>query len=318
VLFRSRCNWRCVFCYNPRHFDKAGLTGDEWIRVLDELRGLGTLTVSLTGGEPLAHPDFFRIAEAARERAFAVKVFTNGSLVDPAAADRLASLRLLAVEMSLHGATAAVHDRTTGRPGSYAAVWCAVDALRARGVPLLLKAPLTLLNEHEIEGLVAAAAARAVPLRIDPVITPRDDGDATPLQYAPSPDAVRRLMTLLASQGQLPTVSGRADREWNCGLGRMTLAVDPEGGVFPCIQWRKSAMGNVRKTSLRAIWSESPVRAEAVEVSRAANERLRELGGAAARFPYCPALAFQESGDALVPGASFLSNAAAAEEARAR
>jgi len=22
------CNWRCVFCYNPRHFDRARLSGD--------------------------------------------------------------------------------------------------------------------------------------------------------------------------------------------------------------------------------------------------------------------------------------------------
>ena len=66
-----RCNWRCVFCYNPRHHDQRGLSGAEWIGVLDELRALGTLYVSLTGGEPLTHPEFFAIARGVRERAFA-------------------------------------------------------------------------------------------------------------------------------------------------------------------------------------------------------------------------------------------------------
>ena len=47
-----RCNWRCVFCYNPRHFDRRGLDGDEWIAVLDGLRALGTLW--LGGGHIIA------------------------------------------------------------------------------------------------------------------------------------------------------------------------------------------------------------------------------------------------------------------------
>src|SRR5947207_1591546 len=111
-----RCNWRCVFCYNPRHFDRAGLSAAEWIAVLDELRRLGTLTITLTGGEPLAHPEFFEIATAARERAFAIRVFTNGALIDEAAADHLARLDPLVVELSLHGASAATHDAATGTP----------------------------------------------------------------------------------------------------------------------------------------------------------------------------------------------------------
>jgi sulfatase maturation enzyme AslB (radical SAM superfamily) len=54
------CNWRCVFCYNPRHHDRRRLDGDEWRAVIDDLRELGTLNVTLTGGEPLTHPQAFR------------------------------------------------------------------------------------------------------------------------------------------------------------------------------------------------------------------------------------------------------------------
>ena len=34
------CNWRCVFCYNPRHHDRQGLDAAEWAAVLDDLRPL--------------------------------------------------------------------------------------------------------------------------------------------------------------------------------------------------------------------------------------------------------------------------------------
>ncbi len=149
------CNWRCVFCYNPRHSDRRRLTVDEWRVVLDDLRALGTLTVTLTGGEPLTHPEFFEIAAAVRERALALKVYTNGSLVSDEIAGRLAVLRPLAVELSLHGATAEVHDGTTARPGSFAALLRGIERLRARGLRLLIKTPLTRLNEHQLVQLIA-------------------------------------------------------------------------------------------------------------------------------------------------------------------
>ena len=116
-----RCNWRCVFCFNPRHHDVRGLTGAEWIAVLDDLRALGTLSIALTGGEVLTHPDFLQIARAARERRFSLRILTNGALVGEEMADAIAGLDPTGVELSLHGATAESHDRTTGRPGSFGA-----------------------------------------------------------------------------------------------------------------------------------------------------------------------------------------------------
>jgi MoaA/NifB/PqqE/SkfB family radical SAM enzyme len=310
------CNWRCVFCYNPRHFDKAPLRAAEWEGVLDDLRSLGTLTLTITGGEPLAHPDFFEIAEAARARSFGLRLFTNGSLVTEAVAARIAALRPLAVELSLHGANADTHDRTTGRPGSYDALFGGLSALRNAGVPAVLKTPLTSLNEDELDAMIALVAELGLPYRIDPTLTPRDDGDRAPLSYRVSPQAAERLMRRLSELGRLPGANTREEGGYNCGLGRMTLAVDPEGNVFPCLQWRHTSLGNVRRTRLADLWSDSPERREAAEVSRTANDQLARLGGAVSRFSFCPALAAQHTGDPLALDDDFLSRAAVADKVR--
>jgi MoaA/NifB/PqqE/SkfB family radical SAM enzyme len=309
------CNWRCVFCYNPRHSDLRGLSGAEWIAVLDDLRSLGTLTVTLTGGEPLAHPEFLAIARAARERALALNVFTNGSLVNDALADALAALTPVAVEMSVHGACAATHDRTTGRPGSFASMLGGIERLQARGVRLLLKTPLTRWNETEIDGIVALAESRGVPLRLDPTLTPRDDGDRGPLAYAATAAGVERLYRQVAALGQLPTAV-RTPGGANCGVGRVTLAVDPEGNVYPCLQWRVRSLGNVRETPLAEMWRTSPVREEAAAFAQTANDRLLAGGGALARFPFCPALAQQATGDPLGIDPAHRLRAEAAERIR--
>jgi MoaA/NifB/PqqE/SkfB family radical SAM enzyme len=310
-----RCNWRCVFCYNPRHNDLRGLPSERWLSVLDELRALGTLYVALTGGEPLTHPEFLRIARGARERAFALRILTNGALVTEALAAEIAALRPMAVELSIHGANASTHDGATATPGSFEAMLRGLDRLLRNGVAVVLKSPLTRLNEGEMDGMQQIAAERGVPLRLDPVLTPRDDGDLGPLGYRASPAAVDRMFLALGTQGQIPQ-EDRVLGGVNCGLGRTTLAIDPEGNVFPCLQWRRAPLGNVRDVSLVTLWRESEERVAAAAIARGANERLREAGGALAAFPFCPALALQRTGDALQPDETHVEQAEAAARAR--
>jgi MoaA/NifB/PqqE/SkfB family radical SAM enzyme len=311
-----RCNWRCVFCYNPRHFDRRGLSAEEWTAVLDDLRALGTLAVTLTGGEPLAHPQFLDVARAAAARRFAVRIFTNGTLVSEEMADAIAALPPLAVEVSLHGATAATHERATRAPGSFPAMLRGLERLKARGVPLLVKSLVTSLNEHELDEMIALAEGLGVRHQVDATVTPRDDGDGGPLRYRASPSAIALMYRRTAERGRLPS-AGREEGGVNCGLGRTTLAVDPEGGVYPCIQWRRSSLGNVRDTRLRDLWHGSTVREDAAALARAANEAMMVRGGSLAAFPFCPALAEQRTGDPLVPDAGHEEQARIAADLRA-
>jgi MoaA/NifB/PqqE/SkfB family radical SAM enzyme len=177
---------------------------------------------------------------------------------------------------------------------------------------VVLKTPVTRMNEDEIDGISAIAEERGVPWRVDPVLTPRDDGDTGPLAYKASRKGVERIYQRLATAGQLPHEE-RLKGGVNCGLGRTTLAVDPEGNVYPCIQWRKVPLGNVRDTLLRDMWPSSDARVEVAAVARAANDRLVEEGGSLSAFPFCPALAQQRTGDPLKiePGHRELAEAAA-------
>jgi MoaA/NifB/PqqE/SkfB family radical SAM enzyme len=79
--------------------------------------------------------------------------------------------------------------------------------------------------------------------------------------------------------------------------------VDPEGNVYPCLQWKKSSLGNVRATRLRELWRTAAVREEAAGVAGAANDAMLGLGAAVASFPFCPALALERTGDARRPDA---------------
>ena len=309
------CNWRCVFCYNPRHSDVKGLQTKEWLEVLRDLRSLGTLSVTLTGGEPMLHPGALQIARAARELWFVVRLFTNGTMIDPSSA-RILKEESISVETSLHGATAVVHDSATARPGSFSKLIAAILCLLDAGVPISVKTPVTRMNEHELDEMIALVQTWGVPHRLDPTITPRDNGDLSPLQLTASLETRRRLARMEVETGSVVTAVTRVEGGTNCGLGRTSLAIDPEGNVYPCMQWRHRALGNVRQTRLRDLWPQSPVRQEAAQIAIEANSRMMALGGSASQYSFCPALAYQEAGSAVAPNETFLQRAELAAEAR--
>lgn len=312
-----RCNWRCTFCFNPRHQDRRGLSEAEWLGVLDELRRAGTMNVSLTGGEPLLHPGFLSIARGVRERYLALRVFTNGSLLDEVLAREIAALAPLAVELSLHGGRAATHDAATLRPGSFDALLRGVRLLRDAGARVLLKSPLTRESAPEVDEMVSLAAALGVPYQVDVNITPRDDGDLSPLAHALPREEIVRLFGRPELARFLAPVF-RSEGDANCGLGRITAAIDPEGNVYPCPQWRHSSIGNVREVPFSEMWRGSSVRAEAAVVAVEANDRLMRMGEALSSFSFCPARALQTSGDLYVPDTATRERAEAAAAARAR
>ena len=81
VLFLSGCTFRCPYCHNPELVGRGGGAPGaglgEFLIFLDRRASLISGLV-ISGGEPLLHEETPRIAEAARARALAVKLDTNG------------------------------------------------------------------------------------------------------------------------------------------------------------------------------------------------------------------------------------------------
>lgn len=109
-----RCNLRCSHCYLDCSPDESRpeMPAPDAIDLLARWRAYSGGGVTLSGGEPLAHPGFWDVlAEAARGGE--VSVLTNGTLVDDAAARALAGSGA-AVQVSLDGPDAESHDAVRG------------------------------------------------------------------------------------------------------------------------------------------------------------------------------------------------------------
>jgi len=83
---------------------------------LKKIADLGCIFIVFSGGEPLTRPDFFELAWEAKRLGFAIRVYTNGYLVDEIVAKRFKELMPFEIEISFHGSRPESFDRLTGSP----------------------------------------------------------------------------------------------------------------------------------------------------------------------------------------------------------
>jgi MoaA/NifB/PqqE/SkfB family radical SAM enzyme len=292
-----RCNLDCFFCYNDLGLRGTPLTFDHYAALLRDLASLNVLTLVLSGGEPLAHPDFFRIGALARELGFVVRVKSNGHALRGELARRLRDeVDPFVVEVSLHGATAATHDRQTRVPGSFDRLLANIPEVIALGTRVKVNSTLTRWNEEEIAEMFAICDSLHVPLRFDLQVSPRDDGNREPLTISPTRAGIERLMRVSDARagGAAPMQPGIDDDmpkapDKHCGAGSAGIAVDPYGNVYPCVQWRRP-VANLHDQSILEIWGLNA----ALDEIRGTTVAVREMVAAHPNgklLNFCPGLA---------------------------
>jgi radical SAM protein with 4Fe4S-binding SPASM domain len=265
VELTYRCTVDCVHCYcqHLRNTDgREELRTVEWKQVLDELAELGVFHLTLTGGEIFLRQDFWEIAHHAKALHFSMTLFTNGTLLTPEQADRLAELRPTSIEMSLLGATEATHDRLAGMPGAWRRMMRGAELLRKRHLAFVFKTTLMQENFHEqrdLERIAKAYGCRAHKCGTE--VSPRNDGDRNPQRYQIGQRAMFDYYISdaggeIALPSQQPTRE-RSKQKSTCGAGVTGCAVNPYGDLLPCLQLLLP-FGNVRERSLPDMWERPP------------------------------------------------------------
>src|ERR1019366_10775107 len=88
IIPTRRCNLSCTYCNEYDDFSKPVPT-ETVIARINHLADLGTVIVTLSGGEPLLHPDLDEIIRAMRRRGLIAGMITNGYLLTPDRVQRL-------------------------------------------------------------------------------------------------------------------------------------------------------------------------------------------------------------------------------------
>ena len=257
INIESACNASCNHCSADHIMEQTEAADDrlsleELRRVIDGCLRAGAISINITGGEPLLHPNILDIIRAVPAWRGAVNIQTNGLLLTDSTARDLAEAGLYITMISLHSHRPEVHDEMLGVPGAFQKVMEGIDNCHRHGIPVILNCTLT--HDKVADGtlweMVRLARDKDVTVNfVQPCTTGKWeeqlDVRLTEDDYAEFDKAMK-----------LPWVvwEGKSNYKHNgCRPGIERIYVSSSGDVIPCAFIHLN-FGNVRKESVATIW----------------------------------------------------------------
>lgn len=282
IALTGRCNLRCVFCYagcGCRVEDRHGrreMSREEVKQVIDRVRNEAEVpSLSFTGGEPTLRSDLADlVGYAAREKGMRVNLITNGTLISRGLAESLQHASLSSAQVSIEGASAAVHDAVTGVRGSFEQSLSGIANLRAAGIHVHANTTINRLNFDECVGMPRLAAELGIDRFSMNLIIPSGSASVNSEQlvrYEEAGPLLERVISVSAECGVEfmwysptpiclfnPVLHGLGNK--GCSACDGLLSVDSNGDVLPCSSWREP-VGNILESGFDAIWEGAGARA---------------------------------------------------------
>ncbi|EFL23579.1 radical SAM [Streptomyces himastatinicus ATCC 53653] len=236
------CNLNCRHCYanSSSQGDHGDMSDADWIRVIDQLNGLGVRDVQFIGGEPTLHQSLPAFIRHAHKYAMRIEVFSNMTHIRPEVWEAL-TLPGVRLAFSYYSDNETDHDEVTEVRGSHARTRANVEKARELGIKMRGSVIHVLEGQRE-----ANAHHELLQLGIRDVRT----------------DHIRPFGR--GAEGAFPQIKEL------CGMcGRAKFAVLPDGRVSPCVFSRWMNLGNVHNQTLQEIYDGVPMRAARAELEAA-------------------------------------------------
>ncbi len=154
------CNLACVHCRRlevSQQLSKSDLTTPQAISFIESLSRAGSPVLVFSGGEPLMRPDFFDLAETAAAAALPIALSTNGTIMSPDLAHRIADVGVRRVSISFDGPDAATHDQFRGIDGAFQSSTKGFRMLKEAGLSMQINTTVARHNYHRLDDIYAMA-----------------------------------------------------------------------------------------------------------------------------------------------------------------
>jgi len=249
-----RCNFRCTFC----NYWKESAHREEELSLAEIEKGsanlatIGSLLVSIAGGEPFLRKDLPQVVEAISRYHFAF-ITTNGFLVTRRLARELYDAGLWGISISIDYADEKAHDAARGVRGAFRKAVQALEIFseeRTRPYQRVnLMAVLMNDNLEDMEGLIRLAEKVGANFMVQPY----SDLKTGEKRFLPSQGSSRVLLELKRRYPHFlsnPEFLAKFDLAVSegvpgCLAGKRFFNIDNVGRVAPCVENRFAPVGKV-------------------------------------------------------------------------
>ncbi len=158
------CNLKCRHCYSSSEAKKyeGELTTEEGKEFLRDLAQFKVPVVLFSGGEPLIRPDFFELANYARQLGLRVTISTNGTLITPEVAQKIKDIGVGYVGISLDG-IGENNDRFRGKKGAFDAALAGIRNCLGVGQKVGLRFTINRHNFNELNDIFDLLEREKIP-----------------------------------------------------------------------------------------------------------------------------------------------------------
>lgn len=280
------CDQRCKHCYifsedNTKPLDRMSFEG--MLRTLanidDFCETFGRQPyLYITGGDPILHPDFWRLMDELKRRRTPFTIMGNPFHLTDEVCERLYESGCLRYQLSIDG-NRETHDWFR-KPGSYDETLARIPMLKRHGIRAIVMTTVSKANAEQLPGIIDAVVEAGADVfafsRYVPTSGEKVAAELEPLEYRAVLDAAERKFRAYEEAG-CETYFNRKDHlfrlyEWeeglwsvpegaeegmiyegcNCGNGHLTIL--PTGEVYACRRVEGSKVGNVFEDRLADLW----------------------------------------------------------------
>ena len=115
IEITMECNERCIHCYLPNKLKSKGdqLSFSDFCKIVDEFVTLGGDDITLSGGEPLKHPDFIKMLDYCNSKNLVINILSNLTLMNDELIAKLRDYNIGTIQTSIYSLKPAIHDSIT-------------------------------------------------------------------------------------------------------------------------------------------------------------------------------------------------------------
>jgi len=250
----TKCNLNCNMCYLPEHSEK-GLDIQLIKKIAHELKEIGVLYVSFTGGEPFLRKDFIEILEYYDNLGFAIEIKTNGLLINESIISILKKLSIIDIQISIYE----IENKFSNFINSYYdfdKLFEIICNLKKNEIPVTLSVIASRNNIDELDRFDKKLKLTGFNIFYNPLITPNFEKiEQIQNLRLTTEELWNKFYPFLKTNDYIENVKQyrNCDKENTvCFAGRNQIAIRANGEILPCLDLNYK-IGNVLNQSLKQI-----------------------------------------------------------------
>lgn len=271
IEITNRCNLQCRYCYNDSNImNYNNMTLDEINKIVEFINNNKNISLVISGGEPLLHPQFSNILDFIKKNKYDAMIYTNGVLLSKYIKELANSNIKLFV--SLDGSSEIGHDYMRGT-GNYNKTISGIEELLHAGFNskhLNFSFIINNYNIKSIENMIDLSLHYKVNKAQFVSMNPRGRGKDLSKELFPSKENIIEMWYMLSEMNEkYPSLKIDCDVFWQrkvISIGKYMpgscsicskIRIDVSGNVFPCpfLDGNENIILNINECNLDRIFN---------------------------------------------------------------